>query len=193
MYIVSRADESQHFIIGTDLNQTAAGGFGGKFVSRSLVIWDSKGASLTQWNEPRLVTVVPEEYRMAWAPEAIWLDNDEHFFVYWSSNKFSDASHTGDADYDKIYASYTTDFVTFTEPHVYLDLGSHNGVIDLTLGHGPIDGDSQYVRFFKDESVYKVCGQVSNNGIHADWQDIESASECVDNHHRAEAANLFAG
>lgn len=39
LYLVSKPDESQHWIIGTDLNQTAAGGFGGSFLSRSLVIW----------------------------------------------------------------------------------------------------------------------------------------------------------
>lgn len=192
MYIVSNGDESQHYIIGTDLNQTAAGGFSGKFLSRSLVIWDSKGSSLTQWNEPRLVTVVPDNFRMAWAPEATWLDDQQRFFVYWSSNKFADASHSGDPDYDRIYASYTTDFVTFTDPEVYLDLGDNTGVIDLTLGRGPTDGGSRYVRFFKDESVYKVRGQVSSDGINGTWQDIGSGSEYVDNTNQAEAPIYFA-
>ncbi|SPC60576.1 related to Crg1 protein (Putative arabinase) [Ustilago sp. UG-2017b] len=148
-----------HYIIATDLNQTAVGGFGGKFLSRSLVIWDSEGVSLTNWKAPHLVQVVPDNFRMAWAPEAIWLEDEQRFLVYWSSNKFADASHSGDPDYDKNYSSYTTDFVTFTAPEVFMDLGNNTGVIDLTIGRGPTNGGDQYVRFFKDESVYKVRGQ----------------------------------
>ncbi|TKY90005.1 hypothetical protein EX895_001303 [Sporisorium graminicola] len=191
MYIVSKGDESQHYIIATDLNQTAAGGFGGRFLSRNLVIWDSQGSSLTQWSQPRLAQVVPDNFRMAWAPEAIWLEDEQRFLVYWSSSKYSDASHTGDTDYDKIYSSYTTDFVTFTDPEVFMDLGNNVGVIDLTIGRGPVDGVNQYVRFFKDESVYKVRGQVSYTGINGPWQDIGSSTEFVDNDNQAEAPIFF--
>lgn len=191
MYIVSKGDESQHYIIATDLNQTAVGGFGGRFLSRSLVIWDSEGSSLTKWKAPRLVEVVPDTFRMAWAPEAIWLEDEQRFLVYWSSNKYADASHSGNPDYDKIYSSYTTDFVTFTEPEVFMDLGNNTGVIDLTIGRGPTDGADQYVRFFKDESVYKVRGQVSNSGIQGPWSDIGSSTSFVDNNNQAEAPIYF--
>ncbi len=191
MYLVSKGDESQHYIIATDLNQTAVGGFSSPFLSRSLVIWESEGASLTKWKPSRLVEVVPDTFRMAWAPEAIWLDDEQRFLVYWSSNKYADASHTGTPDYDKIYSSYTTDFITFTDPEVFMDLGNNVGVIDLTIGRGPTSGTNQYVRFFKDESVYKVRGQVSNSGIQGPWVDIGSATEYVDNNNQAEAPIYF--
>ncbi|SOV10057.1 related to Crg1 protein (Putative arabinase) [Ustilago sp. UG-2017a] len=158
---------------------TAVGGFDGKFLSRSLVIWDSEGASLTNWKAPRLVQVVPDNFRMAWELEAIWLEDEQRFLVYWSSNKFADASHSGDPDYDKNYSSYTTDFVTFTAPEVFMDLGNNTGVIDLTIGRGPTNGGDQYVRFFKDESVYKVRGQVSNSGIQGPWLDIDSSTSSL--------------
>ncbi|SAM78814.1 related to Crg1 protein (Putative arabinase) [Ustilago bromivora] len=170
-----------------DMYITAVGGFGGKFLSRSLVIWDSEGASLTNWKAPRLVQVVPDNFRMAWAPEAIWLEDEQRFLVYWSSNKFADASHSGDPDYDKNYSSYTTDFVTFTAPEVFMDLGNNTVDIDLTIGHGPTNGGDQYVRFFKDESVYKVRGQVSNSGIQGPWLDIDSSTSFIDNNNQAEA------
>ncbi|KAJ1039531.1 hypothetical protein NDA14_002291 [Ustilago hordei] len=170
-----------------DMYITAVGGFGGKFLSCSLVIWHSEGVSLTNWKAPRLVQVVPDNFRMAWAPEAIWLEDEQRFLVYWSSNKFADASHSGDPDYDKIYSSYTTDFVTFTAPEVFMDLGNNIGVIDLTIGRGPTNGGDQYVRFFKDESVYKVRGQVSNSGIQGPWLDIDSSTSFVDNNNQAEA------
>lgn len=183
MYLVSKDDQSQHYIIGTDLNQTAVGGFGGKFLSRSLLIWDSEGSSLTKWKEPRLVEVVPAEFRMAWAPEAIWLADQNRFMVYWSSNKFADASHSGNPDNDKIYRAYTSDFVTFTSPEVYIDLQTE-GVIDLTM-HKTAE-PNQYVRFFKGESVYKCRGQVSNNGLEGPWENIGSGTEYVDNDNQSE-------
>lgn len=65
MYLVSKPDESQHFIIATDLNQTAVGGFSGRFLSTSLVIWESQGASLSKWKPARLVQVVPPEFRVS--------------------------------------------------------------------------------------------------------------------------------
>ncbi|SPO41406.1 related to Crg1 protein (Putative arabinase) [Pseudozyma flocculosa] len=184
MYLVSKPDESQHYIIATDLNQTAVGGFGGKFLSRSLVIWDSEGPSLTKWKAPRLVEVVPPEFRMAWAPEAMWIEERKSFMVYWSSNKYADASHSGTPDYDKIYRAYTTDFRSFTQPEVYIDLGAGTGVIDLTMH--PTGQGNQYVRFFKDESVSKCRGQVSNSGIDGQWNDIGSAKEYVDNNNQSE-------
>ncbi|EPQ30065.1 uncharacterized protein PFL1_02182 [Pseudozyma flocculosa PF-1] len=189
MYLVSKPDESQHYIIATDLNQTAVGGFGGKFLSRSLVIWDSEGPSLTKWKAPRLVEVVPPEFRMAWAPEAMWIEERKSFMVYWSSNKYADASHSGTPDYDKIYRAYTTDFRSFTQPEVYIDLGAGTGVIDLTMH--PTGQGNQYVRFFKDESVSKCRGQVSNSGIDGQWNDIGSAKEYVDNNNQSEACLFF--
>ena len=183
-YLVSKDDQSKHFIIATDLNQTAAGGFGGKFLSRSLVVWESNESSLTNWQEPRLVEVVPENFRMAWAPEALYLADQDKFMVYWSSNVFSDSQHSGDPDTDKIYYSYTSDFYSFTDPQEYIALPNNVGIIDLTMH--PTGNDNEYVRFFKDESVSKCRGQVSTNGIFGDWSDIGSSTEYVDNNNQSE-------
>lgn len=132
-YLVSEPDESRHWIIATDLNQTAAGGFGGKFLSRSLVIWDSKGSSLTQWSAPRLVEVVPENFRMAWAPEAVYDKARGQFMVFWSSNRYGDAQHTGSPDKDKVYRSYTSDFKSFTPAELYSELSDGASTIDMTI------------------------------------------------------------
>lgn len=120
---------------------------------------------------------------MAWAPEALWDEEKGQFLVYWSSNTYSDASHSGDPTNDKIYSSYTSDFKTFTDPQIYIDLGTV-GVIDLTMRPTGVDG--QYVRFFKDESQYKCRGQVSNNGIFGDWEDIGASDQFVDNNDQSE-------
>lgn len=183
-YLVSKDDQSQHYIIATDLNQTAIGGFSDPFLSRSLVIWDSEGSSLTNWQEPRLVEVVPENFRMAWAPESLYIAEEDRFMVYWSSNVYSDASHSGNPDSDKIYYSYTSDFKTFTDPQQYIALPNNVGIIDLTMH--PTGVDNEYVRFFKDESVGKCRGQVSTNGIFGDWSDIGSSTEYVDNNSQSE-------
>ncbi|CAO1633129.1 unnamed protein product [Sympodiomycopsis kandeliae] len=188
MYLASKDDQSQHYLIATDLNQTAVGGFGGKFLSRSLVIWDSQGSSLTKWSAPRLVEVVPPEFRMAWAPEAIWLAEQNRFMVYWSSNKFTDAQHSGNPDNDKIYRAYTTDFKTFTTPEVYIDLKTE-GVIDLTI-HKTAE-PNQYVRFFKGESVFKCRGQVSNDGLDGTWTNIGNGVQYTDEKDQSEACLFF--
>ena len=190
-YLVSKPDESQHYLIATDLNQTAANppGFGGKFLSRNLVVWKSNGASLTKWSAPKLVNVVPNNFRMAWAPEAIWDDARKQFFVFWSSNKYVDSAHSGDPDSDKIYGAYTSDFTTFSAPFIYNDPG--HGVIDMTLGRGPVDGKDTWVRFSKDESVSKCHGEISQNGYLGNWTAIGAAGQYVDNVNQSEACLYF--
>ncbi|CAO1627381.1 unnamed protein product [Jaminaea pallidilutea] len=185
-YLASKPDESQHYIIATDLNQTAAGGFNGNFLSRSLVIWESQGSSLTQWSQPRLVEVVPPEFRMAWAPEAVWVPDRNQFMVFWSSNKYTDAQHTGEADYDKVYRAYTSDFKTFTTPEVYYDFGK--AIIDMTISQV---SDQQYVRFLKDETVQKCFGELSNNGLDGQWTRMGAADQYVDNDNRGEACLII--
>lgn len=148
-----------------------------------LVTTDSVGSSLTQWSESRLAQVVPDNFRMAWAPESLWDDDKGQFMVYWSSNTYADASHSGSPSNDKIWYSYTSDFVSFTDPQIYIDLGNV-GVIDLTMHPTGVAG--QFVRFFKDESQFKCRGQVSNNGLFGDWEDIGSGTEYVDNNNQSE-------
>lgn len=144
-YLASRPDESQHYIIATDLNQTAAGGFGGAFLSRSLVIWDSKGSSLTQWEPPRLVEVVPPNFRMAWAPEAVWVAAKNQFMVFWASNAYGDERHVGKPNEDKIYRSFTSDFKTFTPPELYHELPNGLNTIDMTIHPTvSVQGDAQH-------------------------------------------------
>lgn len=190
-FLVSKPDESQHYIIATDLNQTAVGGFGGKFLSRNFVIWESQGASLVNWSKPRLVEVVPKEFRMAWAPEAIWVESKKQFMVYWSSNKYADAAHTGKPDNDKIYRAWTSDFKTFTKPEVYHELANGAGLIDMTIAQtGGSAAPNQFVRFTKDESVYKCFGEVSEKGLDGPWTRIGGEGQYVDNANQHEACEL---
>lgn len=102
-FIVSKPDQSQHWILATDLNRRKAGGYNNPFESRSIVVWASKGASLTQWNPPHLLELVPPNFRQAWAPEAIYDEHDGTFILYWSSQEYSDKWHVGKPSPNKIY------------------------------------------------------------------------------------------
>jgi hypothetical protein len=63
-FIVSKPDQSQHWILSTDLNRRAAGGYNNAFESRSIVVWASRGPSLTDWNPPHLLPLVPPNFRV---------------------------------------------------------------------------------------------------------------------------------
>ncbi|CAO1616525.1 unnamed protein product [Parajaminaea phylloscopi] len=191
-YLTSKPDESKHYIIATDLNQTAAGGFGGKFLSRSLVIWESVGDSLVDWQAPRLVEVVPPEFRMAWAPEATWVGSRNQFMVYWASNKYSDAQHNGNPDSDTIYRAWTSDFKTFTPAEVYAKRSDGVGLIDMTIAQtGGSKSPNQFVRFTKLESDYKCFGEISQNGLEGPWTRIGNEGQYVDNNNQQEACELL--
>lgn len=124
-FIVSKPDQSQHWILSTDLNRSAAGGYNNPFESRSIVVWASRGPSLTDWNPPHLLPLVPPNFRVgcllhesvgsladlpsmpllqqAWGPEAIWDASSNSFIIYWSSQEYSDDSHRGAPSNKKIY------------------------------------------------------------------------------------------
>ncbi len=87
-YLVSRPDNSKHWIIATDLdidstNWDAATRRG----SRGIIVWES--TDLVNWTGERLVQVMPSTAGMVWAPEAIWDYEQQQFLVVWSSRLYS--------------------------------------------------------------------------------------------------------
>lgn len=112
--------------------------------SRSIVVWES--GDLVDWSEPRSVTVAPATAGDVWAPEAVWDEEREEFFVFWASTLYEpdDPEHRRES-YHRMLCATTRDFVTFTEPTVWSDPG--HSVIDSTVvAHG-----GWFHRFTKDE------------------------------------------
>ncbi|MCU1528927.1 MAG: beta-xylosidase [Frondihabitans sp.] len=113
--------------------------------SRSIVVWES--VDLVTWSEPRLVEVSPPEAGNTWAPEATFDPVAAEYFVYWASKLYEDdgSGTRVDESYNRMLASTTRDFRSFSEAVVWADPG--RSVIDATIMH---DGEYFY-RFLKDE------------------------------------------
>ncbi len=112
---VTFTDAETHYIIATDLR--VFGGDSGTSACGDWCHWSSNGSTkLNVWESKDLVTwsdlrqfdvattadgVTRAELGMAWTPEATWVPDyrgagEGAFVVYWSSNLYDDAEHTGD-------------------------------------------------------------------------------------------------
>lgn len=119
--------------------------------SKSIIIWES--GDLVNWSDARMVKVAADNAGCAWAPESVYDEEERQYMVFW-------ASKTSDDDYtlQRIYRSYTSDFVSFTAPEVYMD-GETVSNIDTTFIK---EGDTYY-RFTKNESRSSVIMEKSKS------------------------------
>ncbi|MFC4554498.1 immunoglobulin-like domain-containing protein [Georgenia faecalis] len=155
-FIIRSHEGDRFFLLATDL-KTYRPGQGPDFAraqqtgSRSLMIWES--TDLVDWGEPRLVEVNLPTAGNTWAPEAHYVESIGQYAVYWASNLYPEDVAPGDRrtndSYNRMMISFTRDFVTFTEPEVWIDIRRQpgRGMIDSTV----VEHDGMYYRFTKDE------------------------------------------
>jgi sucrose-6-phosphate hydrolase SacC (GH32 family) len=163
-YLLRSHDGKKFYVIATDLSvhfnrdwnrNTHAG-------SKSIVIWDS--TDLVHWSEPRLVKVAPDEAGCTWAPEAVYDEGKKEYLTFWAS--------TGASDHfakQRIWAAWTSDFVTFGKPFVYIDKPWQ--VIDTDI----VRENGKYYRFSKDEQFKAITMEVSTNLL-GPWNDATNFS-----------------
>ncbi len=144
-FIIRKQDDSGFVIIATDLSiynihgdWTASQEEG----SKDIIIWESDGNTLAKWKEPRNVTVGVENAGCVWAPEAVWDKEKNAYMVFWASKTSFDGYNV-----QRVYRSYTEDFVTFTPAEVYIE--RVNSMIDTTIYYN--EANETYYRFTKDE------------------------------------------
>lgn len=113
--------------------------------SRAVIVWDS--ADLIHWSAPRRVEIGADNAGCVWAPEAIWDEEREAFFVFFASNVRLGSEKKPK---QRIYGAYTADFVTFTAPNVYAEDEDH--LIDMNI----VRDDGWYYRFTKDETTKRI-------------------------------------
>src|SRR5580704_2009509 len=104
---------------------------------RAVWTWAWKGSTLgtassidlMTWSHQTEVPIMRDfpAVRNVWAPETYWDDNAKEWLLIWSS------AVDGMTDGNRIWASRTADFVTFTKPAVFYDPGFV--VIDATMLH----------------------------------------------------------
>jgi len=192
-YLTYSPETETYYIIATDLR--VFGGDSGTSECADWCHWSSNGSTkLNVWESTDLVTwsdlrqfdvattsdgVTHAELGMAWAPEATWVPDyrgagEGAFVVYWSSNVYDDADHSG-STYSRVLWGATSDFTqeTFEYGGTLVDTGAD--AIDTTV----IQNDGTTYRITKDNG--------RGNGIYmestsahdwwseaADWELIQT-------------------
>lgn len=136
----------KYFIIATDLKIGRDGDWWKAQYegSRSIHVWESQ--DLIHWSKERIIELGIEGAGCVWAPEAIFCKEENKWFVFWASM----VQEPGDAEAkQRIYGSFTEDFVSFSPAFKYIE--GENHVIDTDV----IWAEGWYYRFSKDET-YKL-------------------------------------
>lgn len=144
-HIVRSPDGNKFYLIATDLSIYNRGlvqggdkwGLSQSAGSQYIVVWESE--NLADWSNPQYRKINRDDAGCTWAPESFYDKEKDAYMVFWSSRTKADWLQ-------RVYRCYTEDFVTFTEPEVYIE--AENSVIDATI----IEHDDMYYRFTKNES-----------------------------------------
>lgn len=174
-HLVRHPHEDRWFLIATDLRiQGRPDGFAAaqQTGSRDIMVWESP--DLVTWSEQRRLTIAPPEAGNAWAPEAVWDAEREEFFLFWASALYppeiAPVERRIEDSYQRMFFATTSDFVTISEPQVWIDerRGTGRGFIDSTI----IRDAGTYYRFTKDEATMLPVLDRSGD-LHAlDWHRL---------------------
>lgn len=163
-FIIRSPEGDRFFMIATDLKiDGLPGGFRTAQISgsRYIEVWESD--DLVTWSDQRHVKVSSDFAGNTWAPEAFWSEELDTYVVFWASNLYdtTDPADRTDVTYNRMMYATTDDFVTFSEPQVWIDVrrGAGLGMIDSTVAL--VDGT--YHRFTKDEADMTIRHEVSTD------------------------------
>ncbi|WP_448721201.1 LamG-like jellyroll fold domain-containing protein [Microbacterium natoriense] len=167
-FLTRNPETGTYYIIATDLRVFGGDSGSGsctswcywtKSASTKLIVWES--TDLVTWSAPRSFDTALDsagakvaELGMAWAPEALWVDDyypEGHpggrgaFVMYFSANVYQTADHS-DPSYNRVVWGATTDFTqaTYSYGGDFVNTGANT--IDTTMIQ---DGDTTY-RITKD-------------------------------------------
>ncbi|KAL4806083.1 hypothetical protein BDV18DRAFT_138648 [Aspergillus unguis] len=168
-------DEGKYWIIGTDLDiDSTTWDLASRNGSRAIFVWES--TDLINWTDERLVTVEDERAGMAWAPDAIWDEEQGQYFVHWAAQLYAanNTAHAGDPELiNSLRYAYTSDFRTFSEPQTYITQGNETS-IDLSFLQ--ID-ESTLIRYFVDGATTSPVQDISREGLFGDWTRLDGVIE----------------
>lgn len=166
-FIMRSKDGDRYYLIATDLKiDGLQGGFmtaqfaGSKYIE----IWESD--DLVNWSNQRHVKVSSDYAGNTWAPEAYYDADEDQYIVYWASNLYDtpNASDRTTPTYNRMVYVTTSDFVTFSEPQVWVDVDRRGqagaGTIDVTMQR---TNDGTWHRFIKDEKTMMIRHEKSSD------------------------------
>ncbi len=176
-FLLRSADGSVFYLLATDLSIYHRGGWAQATItgSRSLIVWESP--NLVHWSKPRMVEVAPQEAGCAWAPEAIYDEEEGDYLVFWASSR--DATD-GNGRGMHIYCSKTRDFRAFTPAEKYITRGEQRTIIDTTV----IKAGGKYYRASGDGHItiessdrlmgeWKIISTLESLGLQLMGKDVE--------------------
>ncbi|UOQ86883.1 glycoside hydrolase family 43 protein [Gracilibacillus salinarum] len=178
-FLIRSNDGKTFYLLATDLSIYHRGGWQHAQAtitgSHSLVIWESP--DLVNWSEPRIVEVAPQDAGCAWAPEAIFDEQEDDYLVFWASSR---KATNGEGRGMHIYCSKTTDFRSFTEPQLYITRGENNSIIDTTIisangSYYRASGDGQITIEASDQLLgeWQVLSTLESLGMKLTGKDVE--------------------
>ncbi|KAH6692199.1 family 43 glycoside hydrolase [Plectosphaerella plurivora] len=172
IFLTTNTARDEYFIIATDLDINTEGfnwDWATRHGSRGLVIWSS--SNLVDWSEPSLRIIEDDRAGMAWAPSAVWNEDEQQYYLFWASRLYepSDTAHTGVASLDRIRYATTKDFVTFSAPADYHALPD-TPLIDQEFQYLGTPG--AYARFLKNETVNQVYQETTTGGLFGEWERV---------------------
>lgn len=150
---------AKYYLIATDLRIEAGKGWQVAQYegSRDMLVWESD--DLVDWRGPVAHTVGVEGAGCVWAPEAIYDEERDAILVFWASMVEGK---------QRIYASHTKDFKSFTEPELYIEKENH--VIDTTI----IKTAEGYYRYTKDETTKNIVIDFAKTLRKEDFIEVKS-------------------
>ncbi|SFR70321.1 Glycosyl hydrolases family 43 [Agromyces sp. CF514] len=131
-FVVRSPEGDRFYLIATDLSIHYRGGWGSANAtvtgSKDLVIWES--TDLVNWSEPRFADVASKipNAGMAWAPEAVWDEVTQQYYVFWATRADGNTELGDSVD---MYLSTTRDFRTFSTPVKWID--RQGSIIDTSV------------------------------------------------------------
>lgn len=163
-FLVRDPKRKRFYLIATDLRIEAGRGWTAAQMegSRDLIVWES--TDLVHWSKERACRVGIAGAGCVWAPEAVYDEQREEFFVFFAS-MVKQEKESGFRQ--RIYGTYTKDFREFTEPFLYMEQENH--VIDMTIIHTK-DG---YCRFSKDETNSRILLEKGRK-LNGPFEKVES-------------------
>lgn len=164
-FLIRSPWENKYFLIATDLRIEAGKGWQVAQYegSRDILVWESD--NLTDWSGPVAHTIGVEGAGCVWAPEAIYDEEADAILLFWASM----VKLEGDTEpKQRIYASHTRDFKSFTEPFIFMEKENH--VIDSTI----IREGGVYYRYTKDETTKNICVDCSKTLKPEDFAEVQS-------------------
>lgn len=149
---ILRGQDGCFYIVGTDMKAEE-----GWTSNHALVTWKSE--DLVHWTDETIIDIrsLGGEFantNRAWAPQAIWDENEQAYMLYW-------AHSTQENDVAAMYYAYTKDFKTLiTEPKL---LYAREGIqtIDGDIIYNEENG--YYYMYFKHDETQKIAYVKSKN------------------------------